>query len=227
MKVTISLFLFILVSCGKIVLPEDTKLGTLKSLSPQAISVGSSEYFKIKKICEAIKTKSVTISSLINTDYVFSGTTKSCNDSSFSSIADIEVKLVKQLGLYKFVEGPNLFYFSDVETDDQGVLSVICSKVENLTSPIVDGNNLLYFTATDIVSTDCLNSPDESCIKIERALKVVTENVGEKGRVHTREWLKIRTNQTKSQFGFVSFRKRISEAGCEDGTVFGRTATLK
>lgn len=226
MKVLILSSLFILVSCGKIVLPEDTKLGTLKSLKPQAISVGSSEYFKIKEICDAVKTKSVTINSLINTDYIFAGTSKSCSDASFSNIADAEVKLVNQSGLFKFVQGPNLFYFSDVETEDQGVLGTICSNVENLMSPIADGNNLLYFTATDLVSTDCLNGPDESCIKVERALKVVTDE-GEKGRVHTREWLKTRINQSKSRVGFVSFRKRISEASCEDGALFGRTATLK
>jgi hypothetical protein len=223
MKVLILLSLFILVSCGKIVLPEDTKLGTLKSLKPQAISVGSSEYFKIKEICDAVKTKSVTINSLINTDYIFAGTSKSCADTSFSNIADAEVKLVNQLDLYKFVQGPNLFYFSDVETEDQGVLGTICSDIQNLVSPIVDGTNLLYFTATDIVSSDCLNSPDEKCLKIERAIKVDAEN----GRVHTREWLKTRINQTKSRIGFVSYRKRISEAGCEDGALFGRTATLK
>ncbi len=226
MKLSLILATFLIASCGKITLPSDSKLATLNSLTSQAIVVGSTEHSKIKEICDALQTKSITISSLVNSDYVFSNTSKQCADTSFSPMADSSVKLVNQAGSLKFSEGNNLFYFSDVETIDTGVISLICHNLNNLSSPIaLDATNLLYFTTQDIVSNDCINDPDQRCLKIERATKVSVSKTLEKGRVHTREWIKVRLNQPR--IGFYSYRKLISEAGCLSGDYFGRTATLK
>lgn len=212
-------------SCGKVNLPVDTQLATMNSLTPQLMAVGSSEHSKIKEICDAVATKTLTINSLVNTDYVFSGTAKQCAETSFFNIADTAVKLVNQSGGFKFAEGANLFFFSEVETSDQGVLSEICENLNNLVSPIAQGTtNLLYFSAVNINSSDCLTTPTERCIKIERATKVNT-STGLQGRVHTREWIRTRLEQPK--IGFYNYRKVISEAGCIEGQYFGRTATLK
>jgi hypothetical protein len=187
--------------------------------------VGSSEHSKIKKICDALQTKSLTISALVNTDYVFSNTTKQCSDTNFSPMADANVKIVNQSGNLKFSEGNNLFYFSDVETIDTGVLSLICQRLDNLASPIaLDATNFLYFTASDSNSTDCQDDDGltQRCLKIVRAVTVGGSN---KHRFHTREWIKVRLDQPR--IGFFSYRKLISEAGCVEGQYFGRTATLK
>ena len=226
MKLTLLMTVFLISSCGKINLPEDSKLSTLNSLTSLPMLVGSSEHSKIKEICDALQIKSVTISSLVNSDYVFSNTTKQCTDTSFSPIADSNVKMVNQSGSLKFSEGNNLFYFSDVETIDTGVLGFICQRLDNLASPIVlDETNLLYFTASDFIGTDCQNEPNQRCLKIERALKVAVSKTENKGRVHTREWIKVRLDQPR--IGFFSYRKLISEAGCVEDKYFGRTATLK
>jgi hypothetical protein len=226
MKLTLLMTIFLLSSCGKINLPEDSKLATMNSLTSMPMVVGSSEHSKIKEICDALKIKSVTISSLVNSDYVFSNTSKQCSDTSFSPIAEANVKMVNQSGSLKFSEGNNLFYFSDVETIDTGVLGFICQRLDNLASPIaLDATNLLYFTASDFISNDCQNEPTQRCLKIERAVKVAVSETEDKGRVHTREWIKVRLDQPR--IGFFSYRKLISEAGCVDGQYFGRTATLK
>ena len=226
MKLTLLMTIFLLSSCGKINLPKDSKLATLNSLTSMPMVVGSSEHSKIKEICDALQTKTLTISALVNTDYIFSNTTKQCSDTSFSTMADANVKMVNQSGSLKFSEGNNLFYFSDVETIDTGVLGFICQRLDNLASPIaLDATNFLYFTASDFISTDCQNEPTQRCLKIERAVKVAVSKTEDKGRVHTREWIKVRLNQPR--IGFFSYRKLISEASCVDGQYFGRTATLK
>jgi hypothetical protein len=190
--------------------------------------VGSNEHTKIKEICDALQVKSVTINSLVNSDYVFSNTSKQCSDSSFSPIADANVKMVNQSGSLKFSEGNNLFYFSDVETINTGVLGFICQRLDNLASPIaLDATNLLYFTASNFISNDCQDDDGltQRCLKIERAVKVAVSKTEDKGRVHTREWIKVRLDQPR--IGFFSYRKLISEAGCIEGEYFGKTASLK
>lgn len=230
MKALLLLSIMIFASCGKYDIPVDSKLGTLNSLKPQEIKAGSSEHSKIKKICEALTEKTTTIASLVNTDYVFGGTSKKCTDtsSSFSDLPDSVVKLVNQSGSFKFTEGANLFYFSDVETSDEGVLSLICDRLDTLVSPLPmdgSGNSLLYFTTDKISSSDCSDDTDERCIKLEYAQKVTTEKEGEKGRVHTREWLRMKLEPAR--VGFWVYRKKTSEAGCLEDQYFGRTATLK
>ena len=185
---------------------------------------GSSEHSKIKKICDGLIEKTTTISSLVNTDYVFTGTAKKCAETSFTNLPDVPVKLVNQSGSFKFTEGINQFFFSDVETSDEGVLSVICDRLDTLVSPLPmdsSGNSLLYFTTEKISSSDCADDTDERCIKLEYASKVSTE----KGRVHTREWLRMKLEPAR--VGFWVYRKKTSEAGCLEDQYFGRTATLK
>jgi len=224
MKAILFFTVLIISSCGKLELPADSQLNSLNSV--EIIKLGSDENLKIKEVCDAVQAKSLTLSSLVNTDYVFSGTVKNCGDSSFTNLPDSTVKLVNQTAGFKFNEGANLFYFSEVETSEVGVLSLICDTLADLKSPIVlDDTNYLYFTATDFSSSDCLNQPDERCVKIERAIKTVTDEKVTKGRVHTREWIKIRLEQPR--IGFFTYRKLISEAGCLEGENFGRTATLK
>jgi hypothetical protein len=230
MKVLLLLSIMILAACGKYDIAVDSKLGTLNSLAPQEIKAGSSQHSKIKKICDGLTEKTTTFSSLVNTDYVFAGTSKACatTSSTFSPLPDSVVKLVNQSGSFKFTEGVNQFFFSDPETSDEGVLSLICDKIDTLVSPLLmdaSGNSLLYFTTEGISSSDCSDHTDERCIKLEYATKVTIEKEGEKGRVHTREWLRMKLEPAR--VGFWIYRKKTSEAGCLEDQYFGRTATIK
>ncbi len=229
MKLTLPLCFLMLFACGKVHQPNDTKLSTLKSLEPLTVTPGSNEFAYLKEICDALQVKSLSIDALVNTEYVFSGTSKGCMDSAFTNLADSTVSLVNQLGLYKFTETKGLFYFSDVETSNQGVLSQFCGSYSSgLTSPVDPAAiNLVYFTTTDILPSDCPLVTNERCIKIEYAVKDVRDQK-ERGRVHTREWIRIRTDEGNlGKRGFFTYRKKISEASCTDERFLGRTATLK
>ena len=225
MKFSTALMLLAILSCGKYTVSGDSSLSTFKSMAPVIVAPGSRDFNDIQAICEAIQAKTTTIEALVSTAFSFTGTAKNCTDSSFSELPDSIVILTKELGSYKFSEGNSLFYFSDVETSTEGILSQICAKLPNLASPIsVDSNNLLYFSTTDISTSDCLAGNNEICIKIEKAIKSPTSK-GDMGRIHTREWMSVKVVQPRR--GFFTYRKRISEASCTEGNFIGRTATLK
>lgn len=211
----------------------DSGLSTLNPVRPQEIKVGSSEHTKIKAVCDAIKRKSIVLSSMVNTTYKFSGTIKSCTDGAFTNSNDYIVKLVDNTsGGYKFVEDSEMFYFSEVESVNQGTLSLICSKIDKLVMPIKVGTtvteagaNLLYVTTDGISGSDCTAITDETCLKIETAIIDSSSTKELMARVQSREWVRFRLNGTMS--GFFTFRKKISENGCAEGQISGRTATLK
>lgn len=224
--------LLVLASCGKVNLPQDEGFGNDYSLTPVSVGEGSGDYQNLVDICSAIVTKSQTINALVGSTYTFAGTSKGCTDEGYGNIGDATVTLASQAGGYKFVEGVNNFYFSDVETDTDGLISKVCAQhppgsTAPFTSPIVNGSNLIYFTTTDLSGSDCPLAATEKCIKIEQALKAVVPGKGERGVPYSREWSRIKLNQNQGPLGFFSYKKRITSAGCSQGSFLGRTATLK
>lgn len=230
MKMIWLLGLTLVASCGKVTLPESETLGESYSTDIKKIVMGSTEHQQITQICDAINTKSQTVSSLVNTNYVFGVTSKNCLDTGFGDLPDSNVTLVNQGGLYKFLEGSNLFYFADVETDASGTLHAICEKIRfspaDLEVPIPDievTNGRIYYSTNGISSSDCLAQTGERCIKVEKA--IVSSSDTSKAKVNSREWIKIKVEQPL--LGFFNYKKRISNAGCGDSNILGRTATLK
>jgi len=224
MKFVLPVFILLVISCGKTEVDDDQRLNTTNSL--EAVKLSSSELKNLREICGAIATKTTTIGALVNTSWVFSGTEKSCTDTVFKETPDSTVSLLSLNGSYSFGTPASLFYFSDVETSNEGVLGRICSRISTeLTSPLDPAAvDLLYFTTEKLSASDCPNATEERCIKIERATTVNTEK-GTKGKVHSREWIRIRVNEPR--LGFFTYKKRISIAGCDENLFFGRTATLK
>ena len=234
MKVIFFLSVLIISSCGRVDVPGDSGLSTLNPVKPQEIQVGSNEHTKIKAVCDAIKRKSIVLSSLVNSTYTFSGTKKSCTDGAFTNISDSNVKLVDDTsGGYKFVEGDESFFFSEVESVNQGILSLICSKIDKLILPLRVGGtetevgaNFIYVTADGINGSDCNAISNETCLMIESAIMESATTKEPMARVQSREWIRF-SLMNGSRPGFFTYRKKISESGCAEGQNSGRTATLK
>jgi hypothetical protein len=208
--------LIALVACGKVETDGNVQLGTSKVTTPEKLS--ASEISKIQSICNALVEKEQLISGNLNTDYVMSGSSKGCTDSGFAPIADTSVKLVDQGGL-KFFEGSLPYYFTDAESGTSGILSQICSGLSVGYSPIQINGDYVFFDVDD--STDCASGGNQQCIRIEKAIK----SSETEAKIHTREWIKVKLDQPN--FGFWTYKKRISQASCVDGYYFGRSATLK
>lgn len=216
MKLFLMISLIALAACGKVETDTTSNLGTSKLTSPEKLK--ASEIASIQTICEALKQKETGLSTLGSTDYLFSGTAKACTDSGFSPIADATVRMVDQFGL-KFYDGIAPYYFSDVETENTGILSQICSSLSLGFSPIIIGSDYVYFDVAD--NTDCASGGNQQCIRIEKA----TKSSDTEAKIHTREWIKVKLDQPN--LGFWTYKKRISQASCVDGYYFGKTATLK
>ena len=147
MKLFWMLSLIVLGACGKVEVDSNVQLGTPKLTAPEKL--GTSDVEKIQKICSALSTKELGLSTIANsTDYVFAGSTKACTDSGFAQLADTTVKLVDQFG-YKFLEGSVPYYFSDVETVDTGILSQICNSLSLGVSPVLIGADYVFFDVDD------------------------------------------------------------------------------
>jgi hypothetical protein len=216
MKLFWIISLIVLAACGKVETDTTTNLGNQKLTAPEKL--GTSEIARIQTICEALKQKEIGLSTIVSTDYLFGGTAKACTDAGFSTLPDATVRLVDQLG-YKFYDGISPYYFSDVETENTGILSQICSSLSLGTSPIMIGADYVFFDVKD--STDCVSGSNQQCVVIEKA----TKSSETEAKVHTREWIKVKLDQPN--LGFWTYKKRISQASCVDGYFFGKTATLK
>lgn len=228
MKTFLFLSLAVLAGCGKYELGNDADFDATLSVTPTEIAVGTSQYNRIKEICDALAVKDVTLSSLVGQNFNFSQTSKKCEDQSFSAIADAQTTLVNQSGQIKFSEGVNLAYFSEPETTTTGLIKEVCNRLNDLESPIkLDSVNLLYVSTDGIAGNDCTNISFERCIKFQKAVLETTTDKGPQGRVHTREYIRVKTAQDKPLVGFFSYRKLTSIGGCLEGKHFGRTATLK
>lgn len=217
MKLIVIMSLFVFASCGKVEVAGSALIGSKKALVPEQLNTTS--VARIRSICEALTVKEAAIANSPNTDYMFAGSTKGCADSSFAQLPDTTVRLVDQ----KFVEGAVPYYFSDVETTTNGVISQICSSLSLGVSPIAaSANEFIFFTVND--TSECRSGGTEQCILIERG----TRTSESQAKIHTQEWIKFNLNSPNiNNVGFWTFKKRLSQASCADGYHIGRTATLK
>jgi hypothetical protein len=213
-----------LIGCGKYEVGPAGGLGELKNISPITYDSNSKEFQNIRSICHALESKSTTIAASVNKNFTFANEVKSCDLANYSAIPDSAVTLVSQQDGLKFMENSSYFYFSDVETIQQGNMAAICAQLSNIISPVEQGPNLVYFSTTGIFENDCPQMSNQICIKLEKAVKLDTKD-GARARVHTIEWIRFKINDP--QRGFFTHKKLISEADCEAGKVFGRISTLK
>lgn len=216
MKLVVLMSLFVFASCGKVEVAGSALIGSKKAIVPEQLN--NTSVTRIRSICDALAAKESALNNNPNADYVFSGSTKGCNDNGFAPLPNTTVRLVDQ----KFLEGALPYYFSDVETPSSGVLSQICNSLSLGVSPIATSpNEFIYFTVND--TAECQSGGTNQCILIERA----TRTSETQAKVHTQEWIRVNTvSPNINNVGFWTFKKRLSQASCAEGYHSGRSATL-
>jgi hypothetical protein len=226
MKSMISLsFLLMVLSCGKSEVISETGIGETKSSMP--ISISSNELTSLTAICQAISQKTSALPSFVNGQYIFTFSKKECTESTFGSSSDMTTILENKNGSYKFVENSgNYFYFSDVETTDDGSMSKICEKIktgEPISSPITFGTESLFFSLGGISSEDCNTLANQTCVLIQKGTSV-SEGLS---RIHTKEWIRFDLSKTSGKLGFFTLKKTLTSNGCATGDSQGSKAILK
>ncbi len=222
MKVILTLLCLGAIACGRSTVTPSSEgvIGQVRSLAVSAVS--SVDRLGVTEICQALLQKETIASSLLNTTHQFSTSQTNCDGSTQS--AEASTVTIQQDGANLVFKRPNnaTFLFPEIETTRSGALAEVCASVTNLSSPIVSETEALFFTTSAISSDDCVPRAAEKCILLERGFVS-----GTTARVHTREWLRIVTDNTQGRIGFVNFRRKVSRSFCPDNQVISQSATLK
>lgn len=220
MKVVSLLALLVVVSCGAYTPDDTSRVGESKSTTPVTV-----EPTNVSRICDAIAAKAP--SSLVNTQAIFSITSKGCDATAQSAPSDITTTIQLTLGGFRFVQSNGLLpYFSEIETVDQGSMSTICRQLVNtgtLASPIQNGNEFLYFSTTSITEGDCPVKADQQCIALMRA----SGTANGQAIVHTKEWIRFNLDATQGRIGYFTLKRQITSASCSEDKSSANSAELK
>lgn len=224
MKYSLAFMVFLAVSCGKYIPGSmtDTSIGEVRTLSVSPAAVTPETRTNVVAICNALLQKEAILSTAVNTTHTFTANQTDCQGSAISSGTQ-NVTIQRGSGGYVFrkVEGGD-FMFPEIETTSSGVLSEICSNISNLRNPIIGRSEAVYFATSGINPSDCSPLFGELCIQVETAFVQ-----GSTATIHTKDWLRIRTNPAQARLGFFSQRKRVTRSYCGQNEVLSFTATLK
>ncbi len=217
--------LFLLVSCGRVDISTGTRVG--ERINTEAVVVDSSQMEIIKSICDAIAKKTELIPNLVNTKVVFSYARKACDSSSFGSVSDVVTFLrLTALGPRFIDSNGAFFYFSEVETTDDGSMAKICQKIklgQELKNPITEGSEYIYFTTSAISGSDCDPKLNEPCILIKKGF----DSGSGLAKIHTKEWIRFDLNIDEGHQGFFNLKRQVSSVGCEEGKSHAESAVTK
>ena len=210
MKFFIVSALLILSGCGAYTVPES--VGGLKSTN--ALVVDENEKNQIKAICDAIAQKTLSSSTLVGTQAVFDYATKSCTDTSLGAPLTVPTTIQSGPNGYRFaLPGGSYFYFADLETTDTGSLASICAelkKPEELSSPIVTGNEYLYFTTTSVSTSECPVVQNQKCIYLQKG----SLDIQGYASIHTKLWIRINLESKLGRLGYFTLKKELTSLGC-------------
>jgi hypothetical protein len=221
MKLKVLLLLVIATACGPSakVLTDAQSVNELRESKPQTLS--NSDRQKIISICQAFSQKASTLDSLIGTKLNFVTAETDCSGNMASS-GTTQVTLQKSGGDYvlKRVADNLDFIFPEIETHTSGLLASVCSSP--FESPVIEENRVIYFTTEGITTRDCVPATGEICVAVE-----IGRPEGVNNRIHTREWLRVRTDLTKNRVGFFTYRKKLTKAYCGENEALLFTAILQ
>lgn len=219
------LLLFFLISCGRVDVKTESGVGQRVSTEP--IVVDSFQMDIIKSVCDAISKKTESISSLVNTKVLFSYAKKECTSSSLGAPSDVITFLrLTALGPRLIDSSGAFFYFSEVETSDEGSMAKICQKIklgQELKNPIAEGSEYTYFTTSAISGNDCDAKFNQPCILIQMG----TDSGSGLAKIHTKEWIRFDLRVDQGRQGFFNLKKQVSSIGCEEGQGHTDSAVVK
>lgn len=211
-------------ACGKyeVATKQNSSVGEIKSTTAQSLS--GAEQTLLSQMCVSLSSKTTTLSSAIGSVFKFGTTVTDCSGDVASS-GDVETYITGSGGTYSFKRRSDNsdFFFPNVETSSSGLLSEICSNLGNATNGFSSGQEITFFKARDILSTDCAPVTGEVCLYIEKGTSQGNDTV----KIHTKEWIRVRTSSNQGKIGFFTFRKKVSQSYCGQNQVLIQTATLK
>lgn len=222
--VTVIFSLFLISSCGRVEVSSTNGLGDFKSLN--SITIDQNQLSTISSICQSLTRKNSALPALVNTPYVFSYSTKKCNETGMSAASDVATTLQTMGTSYKFLQGNgSSFYFGEVETPTSGSLSRICQQMADtgsLTNPSVAGTEVLFINP-GVVGGDCPPAANESCLLLEKG----TNDGNGLAKIHTKEWIRFNLKINSGKDGFFTYQKQVTSQGCSEGAFSVNQAVLK
>jgi hypothetical protein len=215
-------FVLLATSCGEI--PKTgTLLGEERSFNP--LVVNQQEEQRLQLLCARLNNKAQALSQGSAETFTFSVTEKSCEGTILSSNQLISTGLEVMQGSYRLRRNDNgaLFVFPDLETNISGIMKEICGNLSGITSPKkIAGDNVLWFTTTNVSTSDCTPRGNEMCILLETGVPSGSNYV-----VVAKEWIRFQVDPVLPKAGFYTERKKISQASCGQAKFTEIIATLK
>ncbi|MGE3608200.1 MAG: hypothetical protein AB7I27_01335 [Bacteriovoracaceae bacterium] len=220
------LLLFLLMGCGKISSTNSSfTLREQRSYSPLIASADVKAELAV--ICNALAAKVNVLPQVLGSSFVFSLSTKSCEQSQLQAPQDVEVVIQRPVSNYVFkVKSSGLdFIYADVETPTSGQLGELCQRYANTLSPITNpfmlsNGNAVWFSIGNF--SECSPTTAERCVQLETGAAD-----GAQFKIHTKEWIKVRTDANYSRVGFFSQRTTISSSICGINGYTENKAVLK
>lgn len=212
---------FLVASCGDQIQQSENSLGQTRSLAP--LQVSAQMRVDLQKICQALSNKNAMLHQYINAPFRFSVRKKDCDGKDVGVMSEVPVTIQRPLTNYIFkrTEDNVDFLFPDVETNEFGVVSPICSRLSNLQNPIITGSGAIWIS-TNPAGSDCTPLGTEKCLMIETGVPQNNTH-----RIVSREWLKFNVDYNLPNIGFYTYRKRLSATFCEVGKFIQEEVTLK
>ncbi len=191
---------------------EEVTSSTEAVMRYEPLSVPPEDLSRIKAICNALEVKEERLPSLISSNYVFTYVERSCEASELSAPIELSVAINRPESNYIFRRsdgGP--FAFPNVETTSSGVMSEICTNLNDLRSPMQTSSKGAIWFTTFTSTRHCISDYDSMCIHIQKGEYINDLNY----RIHTNEWIKFKIRDER--VGFFTERKLISSADCGAG----------
>jgi hypothetical protein len=218
--------MLVLLGCGKIESNGFT-LGEVRTFSP--LTIEASEKKRLAQICNSLKTKVQNLS--INSSQNLSFNLQQKNCSEVSGLDDVPATLVEvsveiNPPNYKLRRTDTAQYFAypDLETAESGLMKNVCSKLDELTSPLMlDGGVPIWIKTSNISAKDCGPKANEICLQVDYAVGVGSN----KYEIKSREWLKFQLDPSLPYFGFFTERRTLSSSLCALNQASETKAVLK
>lgn len=213
---------FLATSCGKYEAPgSNSTVGQIRSLSAKAL--GPSDQSALSSVCQALGVKAQKLPSATNAPFSFTAIQSDCEGSTVSSgLISTFIQGETPNFYFRTSQGTN-FIFPNVETPTSGVFTQVCNSLGNIQDvTTLTTGEAQWVSTSQATGTDCPGVSGETCVLLETG----AAQSGSDFKIHTREWIRIRTNPSLTNYGFFTYRKKITQAFCPENKAIYYQATL-
>lgn len=225
MKLGTIALLILSVSCGryKVTGGNTASVGELRQMTTRQLAADEQE--SIGQICNALRIKSGTISSVSGATFTFDTAQTDCNGQSLGS-GEVQTT-IQNSGFgptFKRKSDGQDFFFPTVETLTSGTFSELCSSLSTANGVQTNATQeVTFYRSTNIPQNECEPRIGEVCFYLEKGFDQLNGSV----KIHTKEWIRVRTASTQGKIGFFTFRRKISQSYCPENQAQVLEATLK